>query len=302
MLNWFKNLKDGLSQSSEKISSGLKNILKSKKIDKNTLDNLEELLIESDLGINFTSEIISELEKKKLVDTSSENVASLIQKKIFELLSPLEKDLDVSHTPHVILVVGVNGAGKTATIGKIASKFKKQKKKIGLVAADTFRAAASEQLEVWASRTQSSFFSGKELSDPASLAYSSVKKAISEDIDLLLIDTAGRLHNKTDLMNELSKIIRVLKKIDESFPHEVLLVLDGNIGQNSIIQAQTFKEICGIDGLIITKLDGTAKGGVIVPIANELKIPIYALGVGESKDDLVKFDAESFSKALVSSK
>ena len=302
MLNWFKNLKDGLNQSSEKISSGLKNILKSKKIDKNTLDNLEELLIESDLGINFTSEIISELEKKKLVDTSSENVASLIQKKIFELLSPLEKDLDVSHTPHVILVVGVNGAGKTATIGKIASKFKKQKKKIGLVAADTFRAAASEQLEVWASRTQSSFFSGKELSDPASLAYSSVKKAISEDIDLLLIDTAGRLHNKTDLMNELSKIIRVLKKIDESFPHEVLLVLDGNIGQNSIIQAQTFKEICGIDGLIITKLDGTAKGGVIVPIANELKIPIYALGVGESKDDLVKFDAESFSKALVSSK
>ena len=302
MLNWFKNLKDGLSKSSEKISGGLKKILKSKRIDQDTLENLEELLIESDLGINFTSEIISELEKKKLVDTSSENVASLIQKKIFELLSPLEKDIDVSHTPHIILVVGVNGAGKTATIGKIASKFKKEKKKIGLVAADTFRAAASEQLEVWASRTQSSFFSGKELSDPASLAYSSVKKAISEDIDLLLIDTAGRLHNKTDLMNELSKIIRVLKKIDESFPHEVLLVLDGNIGQNSIIQAQTFKEICGIDGLIITKLDGTAKGGVIVPIANELKIPIYALGVGESKDDLVKFDAESFSKALVSSK
>ena len=297
-LNWFKNLKDGLSKSSEKISSGLKKILKSKKIDKETLDNLEELLIESDLGINFTSEIITEIEKNKLVDTSSQNVASLIQKKIYDLLSPLEKDFVISHRPHIILVVGVNGAGKTATIGKIASKFSKEKK-IGLVAADTFRAAASEQLQVWAERTQSVFFSGKESSDPASLAYSSVKKAMLDNFDLLLIDTAGRLHNKTDLMNELSKIIRVLKKIDDSFPHEILLVLDGNIGQNSITQAQTFKEICGIDGLIVTKLDGTAKGGVIVPIANEMKIPIYALGVGESQDDLIKFDAESFSKALM---
>ena len=302
MLNWFKNLKDGLSKSSEKISGGLKTILKSRKIDQDTLENLEELLIESDLGINFTSEIISELEKKKLVDISAENVALLIQKRIFNLLSPLEKELDISHKPHILLIVGVNGVGKTATIGKLASKFKKKKKKIGLVAADTFRAAATQQLEVWASRTQSLFFSGKELSDPASLAYSSVKKAISDDIDLLLIDTAGRLHNKTDLMNELSKIIRVLKKIDESFPHEIILVLDGNIGQNSIIQAQTFKEICGIDGLIVTKLDGTAKGGVIVPIANELKIPIYGLGVGESIDDLIRFDAKSFSKALVNSK
>jgi len=297
-LNWFKNLKDGLSKSSEKISSGLKKILKSKKIDKETLDNLEELLIESDLGINFTSEIITEIEKNKLIDTSSQNVASLIQKKIYDLLSPLEKDFVISHRPHIILVVGVNGAGKTATIGKIASKFSKEKK-IGLVAADTFRAAASEQLQVWAERTQSVFFSGKESSDPASLAYSSVKKAMLDNFDLLLIDTAGRLHNKTDLMNELSKIIRVLKKIDDSFPHEILLVLDGNIGQNSITQAQTFKEICGIDGLIVTKLDGTAKGGVIVPIANEMKIPIYALGVGESQDDLIKFDAESFSKALM---
>ena len=300
-LNWFKNLKDGLSKSSEKISSGLKKILKSKKIDKETLDNLEELLIESDLGINFTSEIITEIEKNKLIDTSSQNVASLIQKKIYDLLSPLEKDFDISHRPHIILVVGVNGAGKTATIGKIASKFSKEKK-IGLVAADTFRAAATEQLQVWAERTQSVFFSGKESSDPASLAYSSVKKAMLDNFDLLLIDTAGRLHNKTDLMNELSKIIRVLKKIDDSFPQEILLVLDGNIGQNSITQAQTFKEICGIDGLIVTKLDGTAKGGVIVPIANEMKIPIYALGVGESQDDLIKFDAASFSKALMEHK
>ena len=300
-LNWFKNLKDGLSKSSDKISSGLKKILKSKKIDKETLDNLEELLIESDLGINFTSEIITEIEKNKLIDTSSQNVASLIQKKIYDLLSPLEKDFVISHRPHIILVVGVNGAGKTATIGKIASKFSKEKK-IGLVAADTFRAAATEQLQVWAERTQSVFFSGKESSDPASLAYSSVKKAMLDNFDLLLIDTAGRLHNKTDLMNELSKIIRVLKKIDDSFPQEILLVLDGNIGQNSITQAQTFKEICGIDGLIVTKLDGTAKGGVIVPIANEMKIPIYALGVGESQDDLIKFDAASFSKALMEHK
>ena len=214
-------------------------------------------------------------------------------------MKPLEKKLSAKKSPYIILIVGVNGVGKTATVGKIANRFKIEGKRVGIVAADTFRAAATEQLKIWSDRTESIFFSGKQSSDPAALAYKSAEKAKTDNIDILLIDTAGRLHNKIDLMNELSKLIRVLKKINSDYPQETILVLDGNIGQNSIKQAEIFKEICNIDSLIITKLDGTAKGGVVVPIAEKLKIPIVALGVGESKEDLVDFKAEEFSKALV---
>ena len=210
-----------------------------------------------------------------------------------------KKKIILEFSPHVILIVGVNGTGKTATVGKLANKFKSDGKKVGMVAADTFRAAAVEQLKIWSERTESFFFSAERESDPAALAYSSAEQAEEQKIDVLLIDTAGRLHNKVDLMNELSKIIRVLKKINNNYPHETILVLDGNIGQNSIKQAEIFKEICAIDSLIVTKLDGTAKGGAIVPIAENLKIPIVALGVGESKDDLIDFKAEEFSKALI---
>ena len=189
--------------------------------------------------------------------------------------------------------------GKTATVGKIANKFLLEKKKVGMVAADTFRAAAIEQLKVWADRTNSHFFSGKQFSDPAALCFESISKAKQLGLDLLLIDTAGRLHNKNDLMDELSKIIRVIKKIDETFPQEILLVLDGNIGQNSIKKAEVFKKIFNINSLIITKLDGTAKGGVLVPIAQKLAIPISYVGTGEQKEDLIVFEADTFSKALL---
>ena len=197
------------------------------------------------------------------------------------------------------MVVGVNGVGKTATVGKIANKYINQNKKVGVVAADTFRAAAKEQLKIWSEKTGADFFSAEENSDPAALAYDSIKKAINNKLDLLIIDTAGRLHNKTDLMNELSKIIRVIKKIDISYPNEISLVLDGNIGQNSVRQAEVFKKICEINSLIITKLDGTAKGGVLVPIAELLKIPILFIGTGETKDDLVDFKSEEFTNALL---
>ena len=195
--------------------------------------------------------------------------------------------------------MGVNGVGKTATIGKLAEKFLNDGKKVGMVAADTFRAAAVDQLKIWSDRTKSEFFFAKESSDPAALAYQSVIEAKEKKLDVLLIDTAGRLHNKQNLMNELSKIIRVIKKIDESIPNETILILDGNIGQNSIRQAEVFKEICDIDSLIITKLDGSAKGGVLVPIAQKLKIPISFIGTGEKKEDLAIFNAEEYCLALL---
>jgi fused signal recognition particle receptor len=299
VFGWFKKLKSGLSKSSEKISEGIKKAIKGKKIDDETLDDLEELLISSDLGVNFSSNVVEELRKSKLLEPTPENIKKVLQKKINSILKPLEKNFSISKKPTIYLVVGVNGVGKTATVGKIANKYINQNKKVGVVAADTFRAAAKEQLKIWSEKTGADFFSAEENSDPAALAYDSIKKAINNKLDLLIIDTAGRLHNKTDLMNELSKIIRVIKKIDISYPNEISLVLDGNIGQNSVRQAEVFKKICEINSLIITKLDGTAKGGVLVPIAELLKIPILFIGTGETKDDLVDFKSEEFTNALL---
>lgn len=299
VLGWFKKLKSGLSKSSDKISGGIKKILKSKRIDDSTLEELEELLISADLGVSCASNIISELKKSKLIDPTSKNVKKIIKDKLCQILSNLERNIELTGELFVILVVGVNGVGKTATIGKLAQKFLKEGKKVGVVAADTFRAAAVEQLKIWSDRTKSEFFSASENSDPAALSYKSILAAKQKKLDILLIDTAGRLHNKTDLMNELSKIIRVMKKIDESFPSETILVLDGNIGQNSIKQAEVFKDLCDIDSLIITKLDGSAKGGAIIPIAEKLKIPVSFVGTGESKDDLAKFQTDEFCSALL---
>ncbi len=299
VFGWFKKLTSGLSKSSEKISDGIKKVLKGKKIDETTLEELEELLILSDLGANFSSGIIEDIRKLKMIEPSSQKVKSIIQNKIEVLLQPLEKKIDIKNKPFIFLIVGINGVGKTATVGKLANKYLSEKKKVGLVAADTFRAAATEQLKIWSDRTHSEFFSAKEFSDPAALSFESIQEAVKKNLDVLIIDTAGRLHNKSDLMDQLKKIIRVIKKIDESYPNQITLILDGNIGQNSIRQAEVFKEICKIDSLIITKLDGTAKGGVIVPIAELLKIPILAVGTGEKKEDLIDFNAKDFSKALL---
>ena len=249
------------------------------------------------MGVKFSLEVIEDLRKAKIIDPTVKKIKKVIQKKIVSLLEPLEKKIDKKSKPYICLVVGVNGVGKTAT-GKIAHKYFTDGKKVGLVAADTFRAAAVDQLKIWSERTKSEFFSAKEKSDPAALAYESVKKAI-EKIDMLIIDTAGRLHNKNDLMNELSKIIRVIKKIDENYPTEIVLVLDGNIGQNSVKQAEVFKEICNIDSIIITKLDGTAKGGVLIPIAQLLNLPISFVGTGEQKEDLINFRAKEYTEALL---
>ena len=299
VFGWFKKLKSGLSKSSEKLTTKINKVIKGKKIDEETLSELEEILISSDMGVKFSLEVIEDLRKSKMIDPTVIKIKKVIQKKIINLLEPLEKKNTKTTKPYIFLIVGVNGVGKTATVGKIAHNFFTDGKKVGLVAADTFRAAAVDQLKIWSERTKSEFFSAKEKSDPAALAYESVKQAIEKKIDILIIDTAGRLHNKNDLMNELSKIIRVIKKIDEDFPTEIVLVLDGNIGQNSVKQAEVFKEICDIDSIIITKLDGTAKGGVLIPIAQLLNLPISFIGTGEQKEDLINFKAKEYTEALL---
>ncbi len=299
VFGWFKKLKSGLSKSSEKLTTKINKVIKGKKIDEATLSELEEILISSDMGVKFSLEVIDDLRKSKMIDPTVIKIKKVIQKKIINLLEPLEKKNTKTTMPYIFLIVGVNGFGKTATVGKIAHNFFTDGKKVGLVAADTFRAAAVDQLKIWSERTKSEFFSAKEKSDPAALAYESVKQAIEKKIDILIIDTAGRLHNKNDLMNELSKIIRVIKKIDEDFPTEIVLVLDGNIGQNSVKQAEVFKEICDIDSIIITKLDGTAKGGVLIPIAQLLNLPISFIGTGEQKEDLINFKAKEYTEALL---
>lgn len=299
VFGWFKKLKSGLSKSSEKLTTKINKVIKGKKIDEATLSELEEILISSDMGVKFSLEVIEDLRKSKMIDPTVIKIKKVIQKKIINLLEPLEKKKTKTTKPYIFLIVGVNGVGKTATVGKIAHNFFTDGKKVGLVAADTFRAAAVDQLKIWSERTKSEFFSAKEKSDPAALAYESVKQAIEKKIDILIIDTAGRLHNKNDLMNELSKIIRVIKKIDEDFPTEIVLVLDGNIGQNSVKQAEVFKEICDIDSIIITKLDGTAKGGVLIPIAQLLNLPISFIGTGEQKEDLINFKAKEYTEALL---
>ena len=299
VFGWFNKLKSGLSKSSEKLTTKINKVIKGKKIDEETLSELEEILISSDMGVKFSLEVIEDLRKSKMIDPTVIKIKKVIQKKIINLLEPLEKKNTKTTKPYIFLIVGVNGVGKTATVGKIAHNFFTDGKKVGLVAADTFRAAAVDQLKIWSERTKSEFFSAKEKSDPAALAYESVKQAIENKIDILIIDTAGRLHNKNDLMNELSKIIRVIKKIDEDFPTEIVLVLDGNIGQNSVKQAEVFKEICDIDSIIITKLDGTAKGGVLIPIAQLLNLPISFIGTGEQKEDLINFKAKEYTEALL---
>ena len=300
MFGWIKNLKKGLNKSSKKINEGLTKIFKSKKINEETLDELQDLLITSDIGISVSDSIIDSLRKKKLNDISLESVKKNINESLIEILLPVQKKLELKSTPHVILMIGVNGSGKTSSIGKLACKFSRTGKKVGIVAADTFRAAAIDQLRVWAERTKSKFYFTNVNSDPAALVYKSYNESIEEKIDVLLIDTAGRLHNKSNLMDELSKIIRVMKKIDEKLPQEIVLVLDGNSGQNSLKQVEKFNEVTSLSGTIITKLDGSAKGGFIVSISKKFKTPIFFIGVGESEDDLIDFNAKEFSKALLS--
>ncbi len=299
---WFGRLKDGLKRSSSALSGGISDIFVKRKLDATTLEELEDLLIMSDLGVTVSSAVCARLSKNRFdKEISTEEVQMALADEVANILKPVARPLEIdnSHKPCIILMVGVNGSGKTTTIGKLARKFQQDGKSVMLAAGDTFRAAAIEQLQVWGERNNVPVISGKVGADAAGLAYDAIQQARAQNCDVLMIDTAGRLQNKNHLMEELSKIIRVIRKQDENAPHATLLVLDATTGQNAVLQAKVFQEAADVSGLIMTKLDGTAKGGVLVAIAEKFDLPIHAIGVGETIDDLQSFDADDFSKMLV---
>jgi len=299
--SWFAQLKAGLSRSSNALSENLASVLTKRKLDEETLDELEEVLIKADLGVAMAGRIREVLGKGRYEKgLTEEDVRSVLADEVARVLTPVAQplDLDESAKPHVILVVGVNGTGKTTTIGKLAHQFAREGKTVMLAAGDTFRAAAIDQLKVWGGRAGASVIAKDVGADPAGVAYEALERAKADGADVLLIDTAGRLHNKGDLMAELAKIVRVLKKIDDDAPHAVVLVLDATTGQNALNQVQTFQEIAGVTNLVVTKLDGTARGGILVAIAERFGLPINAIGVGEGIEDFEPFDAQDFARAI----
>ena len=304
-LNWFKKLKTGLSKSASKVEGAIASITGKKTIDQETIDDIEDQLILADLGIEVASRITKKIKDQKFeLNKNKEieklDIAQTLASEIEQILQPCEKNLfeNVSSKPHVLFLAGVNGSGKTTTAGKIAQQFRLQNKTVILAASDTFRAAAVEQLKTWGKRVGAKVVSGIDGGDSAAVAFKAHQLAKNENIDVVIIDTAGRLQNKKDLMEELTKTCRVLSKLDKDAPHQKVVVLDGTVGQNAHSQLKSFDEAIGLTGMIITKLDGSAKGGVVVSLAENFKIPIHAVGVGEGLDDLQTFKASSFSMAL----
>jgi len=301
MVSFFQKLGLGLKKSSFKITEGISDIFTKKKVDAQTLEELEELLISADLGVKASSKIITEFAKKRLdKEISEDEIKQTLAQEIEKILLPMEDDFtpECAQKPYVVLMVGVNGAGKTTTIGKLASKLKLQGKKVSFIAADTFRAAAVEQLKVWGERSNIRVYSGKNGCDSAGLCYDGLNAAIKEKDDVVFIDTAGRLQNKNGLMDELKKIVKVINKVMPDAPHSTILTIDATTGQNGLIQAKQFLETAGLTGIVLTKLDGTAKGGIVFAIASELKLPVKYVGVGEGMDDLIPFEAQNFVEAL----
>ncbi|MFD1199001.1 signal recognition particle-docking protein FtsY [Brucella gallinifaecis] len=300
-LSWFERLRRGLLRSSNSLSDSISGIFTKRKLDEDTLQDLEDVLIQADLGLETAMRVTDALSSERYgKDVTGEEVRNIMGAEIEKVLGPVAKplELDLSHKPHVILVVGVNGTGKTTTIGKLAAKLTAGGLKVMLAAGDTFRAAAIEQLHIWGERTGSPVVSSKLGADAAGLAYDAWKQAKDAGSDVLIIDTAGRLQNKAELMDELAKIVRVLGKHDPEAPHTVLQTLDATTGQNALNQVEIFKNIAGVNGLVMTKLDGTARGGILVAISAKHKLPIYFIGVGEGVDDLEPFAAKDFARAI----
>ncbi|OYR20727.1 signal recognition particle-docking protein FtsY [Brucella thiophenivorans] len=300
-LSWFERLRRGLLRSSNSLSDSISGIFTKRKLDEDTLQDLEDVLIQADLGLETAMRVTDALSSGRYgKDVTGEEVRNIMSAEIEKVLGPVAKplELDLSHKPHVILVVGVNGTGKTTTIGKLAAKLTAGGLKVMLAAGDTFRAAAIEQLHIWGERTGSPVVSSKLGADAAGLAYDAWQQAKDAGSDVLIIDTAGRLQNKAELMDELAKIVRVLGKHDPEAPHTVLQTLDATTGQNALNQVEIFKNIAGVNGLVMTKLDGTARGGILVAISAKHKLPIYFIGVGEGVDDLEPFAANDFARAI----
>ena len=301
-MGFFDKLKQGLNKTKTSIDDKINNVFSNfRKVDEELLEELEEALIMSDIGMETSVQIIDNLrtraKKEKIED--EEDIKKALREEMKSMLSELDNSLNIETTPSVILVVGVNGVGKTTSIGKIANKLQKQGKKVMLAAADTFRAAAVEQLEIWANRVGCDIVKKEEEADPASVVFDAIKQAKANNVDVLICDTAGRLHNKKNLMDELSKINKIIDRELPNSSKETLLVIDGTTGQNAISQTKAFKEIVNITGIVLTKLDGTAKGGVVIGISNENKIPVKFIGVGEQIDDMEEFNAEEFINAII---
>ena len=298
---WFGRLRDGLKRSSSSITQGVVALVTKKKLDGEALEELEDILIQADLGVDTAMAITTRLEDERFgKEVSEEEIKQVLADEVAKVLQPVAHPLRVApaRKPHVVLMVGVNGAGKTTTIGKLASKMSALGLKPMLAAGDTFRAAAIEQLKVWGERTGAPVIARPQGSDAASLAFDALTQARENDTDVLLIDTAGRLQNRTELMAELEKVIRVIRKIDPTAPHDVLLTLDATTGQNALNQVEVFGKMADVTGLVMTKLDGTAKGGILVAIARKHQIPVHLIGVGEAIDDLEAFDPTSFARAI----
>lgn len=297
---FFKRITAGLSKSSSLMSEQMSSLFKKRKLDNAALNDLEDILIQADLGLEASGKVISSLSKEKFDKEVNElEIKITLGEVISEILTPLESPLKLTHKkPQILLFVGVNGSGKTTTLGKLAKKYSSQGKKVMIAAGDTFRAAAVEQLTVWSDLAGAKIISGKQGSDAAGLVYDAIDQAKEADTDILMIDTAGRLQNRTELMDELEKIVRVIKKQDASAPHHCILVLDATVGQNALMQTKAFTDHAGVTGIIMTKLDGTAKGGVLVALAEKYKLPIHAIGIGERIEDLENFSAAVFSAAL----
>jgi fused signal recognition particle receptor len=299
--SWWRRLSSGLKRTSSSLGSAVADLVTKRKLDSAMLEDIEDVLLRADLGTEVAARItkavgVGRYDKAISADDVKAVVASEVEKVLADVAKPLK--IDEAQKPFVILVVGVNGSGKTTTIGKLAAKLSAEGRKVMLAAGDTFRAAAIEQLKIWGERTQSPVIAGTQGSDSASLAFNALTAAREGQRDVLLIDTAGRLQNKAELMNELEKVVRVIKKVDASAPHAVLLVLDATVGQNALSQVEAFHRTAGVTGLVMTKLDGTARGGILVALAERYQLPVHFIGVGEGIDDLAPFTARDFAQAI----
>jgi fused signal recognition particle receptor len=299
--SWWQRLTGGLKRSSAALSGAISDLVVKRKLDAETIADIEDVLIRADLGLETAGRIADALgEGRHDAAISPDEIKAVVAAEVEKVLAPVAQPLaiDPAQKPFVILVVGVNGSGKTTTIGKLAAKFRADGRKVMLAAGDTFRAAAIDQLKIWATRTGADFIARAPGADAAGLVFDAIAAAKQRGIDVLLVDTAGRLQNRSELMNELQKVLRVTKKADPAAPHSVLLVLDATVGQNALSQVEVFQKIAGVTGLAMTKLDGTARGGILVALAAKFKIPVHVIGVGESLDDLEAFSARDFARAI----
>src|SRR5207302_610469 len=300
-LSWWRRLSSGLKRTSSSLSTAVADLVTKRKLDRAMLEDIEDVLLRADLGTEVAARIAAAVGTGRYDKAiSADDVKNVVASEVEKVLSPVAAPLavDDAQKPFVILVVGVNGSGKTTTIGKLAAKFASEGRSVMLAAGDTFRAAAIEQRKIWGERTKSPVIAGAQGSDSASLVFNALSAAKEQKCDVLLVDTAGRLQNKAELMNELEKVVRVIKKIDASAPHAVLLVLDATVGQNALSQVEAFHRTAGVTGLVMTKLDGTARGGILVALAEKFKLPVHFIGVGESIEDLAPFTARDFANAI----